>query len=353
MAAGLAQIPLWGEGALVAVGAALAAVLLHAVGSFLLRHATPSVYAAAEGVLVREARTPTRLTLVLVAEYAVAPLLPLGPAGLAVLRHGLKIGIIVGVAWLLIALTEVFQVLVKVRYDTGAADNLHARRVQTKVQLLRRMVIFGVAVLALGLILMTFDSVRQLGLSLFASAGLAGIILGVAAQPTLANLVAGLQVALTEPIRLDDVVVVEGEWGRVEEIGLTYVVIRIWDKRRLVVPLRRFIDQPFQNWTRVSADLLGTVFLHVDYRAPVERVRQELHRILEASDLWDGDAWALQVTDAGERTVELRALMSAKDSGTAWDLRVHVREQLLDFLQRELPECLPRVRAEVEEARRG
>ena len=345
----LATAPAWGVAVLVVVAAAVAALLLHRVGSSLLRRATPSTYAAAEGTIVRRARPPARVLFVLVAEHAVAPLLPLTPAGLQAVRHALAIGIIVALAWLAIALTEVFQVLVKARYDTGVSDNLRARRVQTKVQLLRRMAILVIAVVALGLVLMTFESVRRIGISLFASAGVAGLIVGIAAQPTLANLVAGLQVALTEPIRLDDVVIVEGEWGRVEEIGMTYVVIRIWDQRRLVVPLRHFIDRPFENWTRSSVELLGTVFLHVDYRTPVEQVRQALHGILRETDLWDGKAWALQVTDATDRTLQLRALMSARDAGNAWELRVHVRERLVAFLQRELPECLPRMRAEVQE----
>lgn len=329
----------------------VAALLLHRVGSLLLRRATPSTYAAAEGTIVRQARPPARLAFVLLALYVVTPLLPLTAAGVGVVRHALAVAIIVTLTWAIIALTEVFQVLVKVRFDTGVPDNLRARRVQTKVQLLRRMVILVVVVVAFGLVLMTFESVRRVGISLFASAGVVGLIVGIAAQPTLANLVAGLQVALTEPIRLDDVVIVEGEWGRVEEIGMTYVVIRIWDMRRLVVPLRHFIDKPFQNWTRASVELLGTVVLHVDYRTPVERVRQELHRILQETDLWDGKVWNLQVVDATERTVQIRALMSARDAGNGWELRVHVRERLLDFLQREMPECLPRMRAEVEEGR--
>jgi hypothetical protein len=206
-------------------------------------------------------------------------------------------------------------------------------------------------VVALSVALMTFPSIRHLGVSLFASAGVAGIVIGMAARPTIANLLAGIQIALTEPIRLDDVVIVNGEWGWIEEIGTTYVVVRIWDLRRLIVPLSQFIEQPFQNWTRVTADLLGTVIVYADYRVPVERVRQELHRILEASGMWDGKAWGLQVTDATERTIQLRALMSAPDSGKAWDLRCLVREQLVAFLQREYPDSLPVVRAELGGAR--
>jgi small-conductance mechanosensitive channel len=195
--------------------------------------------------------------------------------------------------------------------------------------------------------LMTFPAIRRFGASLLASAGVAGLIVGLAARETISSLLAGIQVALTEPIRLDDVVIVEGEWGRIEEIRMTYVVVRIWDERRLVVPLSYFIEKPFQNWTRKTANILGTVFLYVDYAVPVDEVREQLHRILKDSGLWDGKVWNLQVTDATERTMQLRALMSAPDSSTAWDLRCDVREKLIEFLQREYPGSLPVTRAEL------
>ena len=193
---------------------------------------------------------------------------------------------------------------------------------------------------------MTFPSLRAVGFSLFASAGAAGLIVGLAARPTLSNLIAGLQIALTDPIRIDDVVIVEGEWGWIEEINTTYVVVRIWDLRRLVVPLTHFIEKPFQNWTRRSADILGTVFFYADYTVPVDEIRAELRRIVEGSELWDGEVCGLQVTNATERTVELRALVSAATSPEAWDLRCMVRERMIEFLMRHYPESLPRVRAE-------
>ena len=180
---------------------------------------------------------------------------------------------------------------------------------------------------------------------MLASAGVAGIVIGFAAQKSLATLLAGFQIALTQPIRIDDVVIVEGEWGRIEEITLTYVVVRIWDLRRLIVPITYFIEQPFQNWTRVSADILGTVFLYVDYNVPVDAVRKELTRLLEASPLWDRKVNVLQVTDSKEGTVELRALASASDAGRAFDLRCDVREKLVAFIQQNYPESLPRLRA--------
>jgi small-conductance mechanosensitive channel len=196
--------------------------------------------------------------------------------------------------------------------------------------------------------LMVFDSARQFGASILASAGIAGIIVGFAAQRSIATLLAGSQIAMTQPIRVDDVVIVENEWGRIEEITLTYVVVRIWDLRRLVLPITYFIERPFQNWTRSSADILGTVFLHADYSVPLDALRTELTRILSTSRFWDGKVNVLQVTDAREHTLEIRALASAADASLAWDLRCEVREKLIQFLQRNYPDSQPRLRASVE-----
>ena len=194
---------------------------------------------------------------------------------------------------------------------------------------------------------MTFPSIRHLGESLFASAGLAALVAGLAARSTFSNLIAGVQIAFTQPMRLDDVVIVEGEWGWIEEIRTTYVVVRIWDLRRLIVPLSYFIEKPFQNWTRQTADLLGTVFLYTDYTVPVEEVRQEIHRVLESSKRWDGKVWGMQVTNASERSMELRALMSAPNASVAFELRCFVRERLIQFLQEKYPQSLPKTRAEL------
>ena len=195
--------------------------------------------------------------------------------------------------------------------------------------------------------LMGFDSFRQLGTGILASAGLASLVIGLAAQKIFGNFLAGIQIAFTQPIRVDDVVIVENEWGRIEEITLTYVVVRIWDLRRLVLPIGYFIEKPFQNWTRVSADLLGTVFVYADYTIPVKEIREELHRILKGSNKWDGKVWGMQVTNATERTMELRALMSAADASVAWGLRCEVREYLIEFVQKNYPEALPKTRAEL------
>ncbi|HEY0569403.1 MAG TPA: mechanosensitive ion channel domain-containing protein, partial [Xanthobacteraceae bacterium] len=204
-----------------------------------------------------------------------------------------------------------------------------------------------IVVITLAAALMTFDAVRQYGVSLFASAGVAGIIAGLAARPVLSNLFAGVQLAITQPIRLEDSVVVENEFGQVEEITATYVVVRLWDLRRLVVPLSYFIEKPFQNWTRENTALLGAVSIHADYSVPIERVREAFHDILKASPLWDGKTANLQVADSKERSVELRALVSAANAGALGDLRCEVREKLIAFLQREYPEALPRARTDI------
>jgi small-conductance mechanosensitive channel len=205
-----------------------------------------------------------------------------------------------------------------------------------------------VVVVALSIMLMTFPTIKHIGMSLLASAGLAGLIVGMAMKSTLSSLIAGIQIAFTQPIRIEDAVVVEGEWGWIEEIGTTYVVVRIWDLRRLVLPLSYFIEHPFQNWTRNSADLLATVFLYVDYAVPVEEVRAELRRIVESTKLWKGEVCVLQVSDATEHTLQLRALMDAHDSSAAWDLRCFVREKLIQFLQEKYPNALPKIRAELQ-----
>jgi small-conductance mechanosensitive channel len=206
-----------------------------------------------------------------------------------------------------------------------------------------------IVLLALSMILLTFPNVRQIGTSLLASAGVAGLALGFAAKPVLGNLIAGLQIALTQPIRLDDVVIIENEWGRIEEITGTYVVVKIWDERRLVVPLNWFMENPFQNWTRTSSKLIGTVFLWVDYSLPLEPLREELKRICAGAPEWDGWVCLLQVTDANEKAMQLRALVSSADSPLSWDLRCRVREGLIAFVQANYPQSLPRLRAELEQ----
>jgi hypothetical protein len=281
------------------------------------------------------------------------PALPLPPAVDRTAEHIAGLGLVGCIGWLLIALVEVFDKLVAVRHNVDVRDNLAARRIRTQVQMLRRITVILIVIMTVAVMLMTFPSIRQIGESLLASAGLAALIAGFAARSTLTNFAAGIQISFTQPIRLGDAVVIEGEWGWIEEINITYVVVRIWDLRRLVVPVSYFIEKPFQNWTRNTADLLGTVFLYTDYSLPVDAVRNELHRILESTKLWDGKVWGLQVTNTTDRTMELRALMSAPDSSTAWDLRCYVREKLIFFLQQEFPQCLPKTRAEFTQSQIG
>ncbi|MEC9340937.1 MAG: mechanosensitive ion channel domain-containing protein [Pseudomonadota bacterium] len=267
------------------------------------------------------------------------------PERFATFGHLLSLLLIGCVTWVAVGLVSAgFRVLER-RYDIQKRDNLGERKMVTQLRVVERLADVVIIFIGICAALMTFDAVRQIGGSLLASAGIAGIIAGFAAQRSLATLFAGLQIAFTQPIRVDDVVIVEGEWGRIEEITLTYVVVRIWDLRRLVVPITYFIEKPFQNWTRVSADLLGTVFLYTDYEVSVDGIRRELDRLLEESTLWDGKVKVVQVTDARERTMEVRVLVSAADSPSLWDLRVHLREKLLDYLRRENPQGLPRLRA--------
>jgi small-conductance mechanosensitive channel len=246
--------------------------------------------------------------------------------------------------WLAVGVLRAFLADLLSRYDIDAEDNLQSRRVYTQVRVIENIVIAVIVVITVSLMLMRFEMVRQIGTGLIASAGVMGIVIGFAAQKTLGNFIAGIQIALSQPIRIDDVVIVENEWGWIEEITLTYVVVRIWDLRRLVVPIGYFVERPFQNWTRVSANILGTVYIYADYTVSVGDLRKELSRVLGESPHWDGKVDVLQVTGATDRTVEIRALMSAATSPQAWNLRCEVREKLLEFLQKQHPAALPRTR---------
>lgn len=297
--------------------------------------------------IFRHSHRPARWILPILTLLFALPLTALPSTFKGPLRHALGLGLIACAAWLGIAMIEVFEDILAQRYRIDVQDNLQARKIQTQTEVLHRIAVVVISIVAISVMLMTFPEIRQFGVSLFASAGLAGLVVAMAARPTLSSLIAGVQIALTEPIRIDDVVIVEGEWGRIEEIGTTYVVVRIWDLRRLIVPLSYFIEHPFQNWTRTSASILGSVFIYTDYTIPVEDIRQEFSRILHSSASWDKQVCVLQVTNASERTIELRALMSAADSSTAWDLRCMVREKLIAFLQKDHPDCLPRARIEM------
>jgi small-conductance mechanosensitive channel len=290
-------------------------------------------------------RRPLGLLVATLLFRLMLPVMALSGGQAEAIRHILAILLILGIGWLLVALTSVLDQFVHKRFVLAIPDNLMARRVHTRFVVLRRVLVIVIGVVTAGALLMTFPAIRQLGAGLLASAGIAGLVLGIAARPTVELLIAGVQLALTEPIRLDDVVIVEGEWGRIEQINATHVVVRIWDDRRLIVPVSYFLTQPFQNWTRVTADITGQVTLEVDYATPIEKVRAAAGRIVEASAHWDRRFWNLQVVEAGERTIRLRVLASAGDASSAWDLRCEIREKLIGFLQERHPEALPRFRA--------
>lgn len=323
----------------------------HAVAVRLARRFAARSRSRVDDVVVDSFARPSRLLVLSFAGLAAAPALPLSDAGLEILRRALGLVLIAAFGWMLAGAARTARGIVEARYDVTVADNLRARRMRTRAGILYRIALAIIAVLIVCLMLMTFPSVRHVGLTLFASAGLAGLAIGAAAQPALKNLIAGIQLAFTEPIRLDDVVIIEGEWGRIEEIRLTYVVVRIWDDRRLIVPVSKFLESSFQNWTRQTSDLLGTVYFYLDYGVPVDALRARLGEIVAASPLWDGRVCGLQVTDLKERTVELRALVSAADAGAAFDLRCAVREQLIGFVRDSYPESLPRLRADFERPR--
>ena len=252
-------------------------------------------------------------------------------------------GIIVVVAFasLLINAFKIFEDYIYHQYVLNKDDNLRERKVRTQLIFVRKVVIIVIVLVTLSVILLSFSSVRRLGAGLLTGVGIGSIIIGFAAQKSLGNFLAGFQIAFTQPIRIDDVLIVEGEWGRVEDITLTYVVLNIWDQRRLILPINYFIEKPFQNWTRTSSELLGTVFIYVDYTFSVDRLRVELTRLLEATPMWDKRVGILQVTDAKEHTMELRALVSAKNSSTAFDLRCYIRENLLKYISENMPQSLP------------
>jgi len=318
----------------------VALVLQRALFAFLqrtLRNKDDGIVAA----LLRRAEAPAGFALPLIAARIALPYLTFPERlGTALLRLT-AVASTIAVAWAIIASIGLYTDLVKRRYNIADEDNLRARQVETRIDILARSAIIVVGLVALALSLMTFPSIRAIGTTLLASAGVAGIVIGIAARPLFENLIAGVQLALSQPIRIDDVVIVEGEYGHIEQIASTFVVVRIWDQRRMVLPLTYFIEKPFQNWTRTGSALLGTVFLYLDYTVPVDALRGYLPKILETDKKWDGAVHGVQVTDAKESTVEVRILVSARNSSDLFDLRCNVREAMIAFLHANHPTALP------------
>jgi len=297
--------------------------------------------------LQRHLGRPARTIFILTCLSAVLPSVPELPSNInAILHQGFIMAIILAMGWFAAGFVYVLQEATLRRYDITAEDNIQARRVHTQLQLIRRLVIGFVVILTAGALLWSFDDPRiwHYGSGLLASAGVASLILATAAKSTAANILAGLQIAFTEPIRIDDVVVVQGEWGRIEEINSAYVVIKIWDLRRLIVPLNYFIENSFQNWSREATDIMGTAFLYVDYSVPVDVLRTQLDAIVHPHPLWDGKVCGLQVTNLSERTMELRCLVSSHNSSRNFDLRCDVRERMTAFIRENYPDAFPRTR---------
>jgi len=340
----------WSAGILAAaIGVALIA---RVVAFVLLKRLTRQRGALLTESLVRHGQRPSQWVLPFLAVLVVIPGLPLPAAVNTALEHIAGLGLIATMAWLAILLIAVTSDILAGRYRIDVEDNLAARRVQTQFQMIHRIAIILVAVVAVAVGLMTFPAIKHIGVSLLASAGVASLVVGMAMKDTLTNLIAGVQIAFAQPFRIGDAVVIEGEWGWIEEIGVMYVVVRIWDLRRLVLPLSYFLTNAFQNWTRTSADLLAYTYLYVDYTVPVDAVREELKRICEASPMWNKKVCGLQVSDSDAQTMQLRALMDVRNSSDAWDLRCLVREKLIGFIQKNYPGSLPRYRGEFD-ARAG
>ncbi len=253
-------------------------------------------------------------------------------------------------SWIIIEVIRLLKKRILDRYDIQFEDNLKSRKLHTQFNILERVVVFLLIIVTIGLMLMSIDSIREIGIGIFASAGVAGIIVGLSAQKMVGAVLAGIQIAISQPFRIDDAVVVEGEWGWIEEINLTYVVVRIWDKRRLVLPSTYFLEKPFQNWTRTTADILGTVFIYADYSISVDVLREELNRLLDKTELWDKKVKVVQVTDTKQNYMEIRILVSASNSPKAFDLRVYIREKMIEFIQKNYPESLPKTRINIEKS---
>ena len=339
--------PDWALGPALVLVALIAAFVVHSLVVAITRRVI-SKRQVFLSLLLSRTMGPIRLGLIIFAVAAAVQTGPFSPPARDALHQALLIAFVLLLGWISLIAIDLAASLYLGRFRLDAEDNLLARKHVTQVRILKRLLDTLAVIITISIALMTVEQVREYGLSLFASAGVAGVIAGLAARPVLSNLIAGVQLAMTQPIRLEDAVIVEGEFGWVEEITSTYVVLRLWDHRRLIVPLSYFMEKPFQNWTRQTSALIGSVYLYVDYTAPVERIRDKLKELASSSKFWDGRVAALHVTDAKASTIELRAIVSARDAGAAWDLRCEVREKLIAFLQRDYPSALPRQRAEVE-----
>ncbi len=326
----------------------LFALILHALAFWLLRRLLGDKRQDGERIVIDRISQPIRWIAMLLAVSVARRSIDLTPEALESWRLAEGLALPALLAWLIIAILRGLRRIVELRSDIAVADNLAARRRRTRANILTRIAIFLVIFIAAALMLLAIPSVRNIGVSLLASAGLAGLAVGAAAQPALKNLIAGVQMAFTEPIKIDDAIIIAGEWGWVEEIRLTYVVVKVWDERRLIVPVSKFLEEPFQNWTFRNADMLGSIFLWLDPMADIARLRAHFEAMIGEEPLWDGRARVLQVTDTKPDAIEIRMLATAKDSPTAFDLRCSIREKMLAFVRDNMPEALPRTRNRIE-----
>lgn len=334
---------------LIAIVAVFSGLIIRWILSTPLRkYAQKTEYSLLRSIIIKLG-PPLTFSLPLLILKISLPLMRLGPKIYNFIDKTVLILMIVAVSHILINIIKVFEDYVFYRYDIKNKDNLQERKIRTQLQFLRNLGITFIVLLAICAILLSFEKLRTVGAGLLTGVGVGGIIIGFAAQRSLGNLLAGLQIAFTQPIRIDDAVVVEGEWGKVEEITLTYVVVRIWDQRRLILPINYFIEKPFQNWTRTSAEILGAVSLFLDYTAPIEQLRTEFNRLLSQSELWDKRVGVVQVVNATERTIEVRFLVSAASSGIAFDLRCYIRENMINFVRTNYPYALPKTRTAFDE----
>lgn len=339
-------IPIW-QHIVFPLSAALLGLIIAQLVAAVVHHAFVRSGKIAEKSALARLKGPFRTILFFVGLSIGQASVPFKATAGSVVFHLLLIALVGSFGWFIFRCTYVFEDVMRARLRIDQDDNLHARRIQTQIQVFRRIVGAVVVILAVSVILLSFSPVRVAGESLLASAGVLGVIIGLAAKPITSNFLAGIQIAISQPIRVDDVVVVDGHWGRVEDINLTYVVIRIWDLRALILPISYLISNPFENWTRTSAKLLEYVHLDVDHSAPIQLMRDHLLAVLKSSPEWDGETWNLQVTQAGPSCIQVRALMSARDSSSGWILQCKVREELISFLWNNYPEALPRVRTGV------
>lgn len=337
--------PSWLQNLSIALGAILLGLIIKGIFKLIARNYSRKSegYSLLRSISFHLGRPATYFFPLLLLKASI-PFMYIGPRFEVILTRITTVLLIIAISAMLIAFINVLQEIVINRFTLHKEDNLRERKIRTQLQFLRKLTIALIITLAIIAILLTFESMRRLGAGLLTGVGVGGIIIGFAAQKSLGSLLAGMQIAFTQPIRIDDVLIVEGEWGRVEEITLTYVVINIWDKRRLILPINYFIEKPFQNWTRTTAEILGTVMFYLDYTAPIDVLKEEYYRLLATNPLWDKKAKAFEVTNITEKGIEIRALFGAANSGDAWQVRCFIREHMIKFIQANYPDCLPRYR---------